>query len=1497
MTRSIAPHWFFALLGSALVATASAALSAPSALRSSNVRATSFTLHWAAPAGASRGIAGYDIFRDGVLAGTSTSRGFVVVGLAPLTACNMTVVAHDGAGNVSPASAGITVTTAADTTKPTRPVGLVASSITTTSCALAWTPSADDVGVAGYNIFRSGALLGSSPDAVFSPAGLAPDTNHRLTVRAFDAAGNVSAASVALVVRTLANPPSVPSGLTVANLQAASFTLKWPASAGGTGGIAGYDLFREGVLAGSTTKRSYTFTGLIPVTEYHLSVASRDTVGNVSAPSATLAATTLADTARPTVPTELNASAVTHHSFALHWTASRDNVGVTGYDVLRNGGLVGTTSATTCDVTGLAPLTMYTMRVKARDAAGNISAASAALSVTTSMVPNNPPVVAMISPAEGAAFTAPATIALAAAAKDTDGTVVKVEFFDGATKLGETLDPAPSPATFTLPFTFTPVGPRRLFARATDNRNATTDSAPVAIRLLSGLPYVTDFEADEEYVPGTLDAQHGWSVTAGSAQVITSDAAHGEQSVSLEAGATAATADQEFGPGQSNPTVVFIDLFAKPVAAADPSTGVLFDLDNARLGCVVDGGSGRFTALDGDGQGGGNWKTQDPVLLLDGNNTALAWCRLTARLDYTSKTWDFFLDGRLLAADLKFRFGEPGRFGGISFRGDVAAATGLDDLYAGADNPLFVDADRDGMDDAWEMAQGLDPLVNDRAGDPDGDGLTNIREFMLGTDPGKNDTDGDGLTDAQELALGTNPRLADTDADGMPDGWEHQQGLDPLADGDAGLDGDGDGRTNLDEFLAGTDPGDYYNSETPLLRIVSGNNQTGLPGQFNPEPLIVSVFNSDGTVPLANAPLTFTVQSGGGQLALSGSGTPVLSGMLNMRADTEGGAQAYYLQPSVPDVPGMVRVLAGRAEISFASTSTAGGPVDADHNGLPDEWEQQHFGRAGVNPSGDPDNDALTNLEEYEDGSDPNSPNLDPADADGDGLSDAWEMRYFSTLDYGPDDQFGAMAGTLFQYYQQGLVPQLQIPPVSAGLRAWYQAGTGIFFSDSPQYPPPIRLWADLAGNGFHLAQSDSAAQPVYLSYEDSTPHMLFGSGQRMVGAAGDVLVDSTDLTVFALINPAGAQTDGAVVAALGDGTAGGFTLHQNGSGLNQYVLTWRRAADQSVQGGSVPVSVVAGQLQLVTFVKHGAIQSGFLDGGLQATGTVAVDLQPAGTGISLGGQTGQRNAGFSGEINVLLVYNRALSATEQGRVEDALLEQYHLGDTDQNGLPDRWERQYFGQTGVDPEADPDGDGLSNRQERQYGTNPGRTDTDGDGLPDGWEVKYGFNPQVPEPGSVLTSDADGDGLTLVQESQAGTKPHNADTDGDGMPDGWELRYGLDPLQNDDAIGDLDGDGATNLEEYCAHTDPAEAFDGATALLTPLTGEAGELGVQVTTASGTPVVGALVEFSASDESECILSHPQSGILHQTFAVRSDGNGIARVFVREFLRQPAQPDIRL
>ncbi|WP_419998894.1 glycoside hydrolase family 6 protein [Streptomyces boninensis] len=89
-----------------------------------------------------------------------------------------------------------------DTTAPSRPTGLTVTGKTSSSVSLSWTAATDNVGVAGYDIFRGSTQVGSSTTTSFTDTGLNASTAYSYTVRARDAAGNVSAASAAVSATT-----------------------------------------------------------------------------------------------------------------------------------------------------------------------------------------------------------------------------------------------------------------------------------------------------------------------------------------------------------------------------------------------------------------------------------------------------------------------------------------------------------------------------------------------------------------------------------------------------------------------------------------------------------------------------------------------------------------------------------------------------------------------------------------------------------------------------------------------------------------------------------------------------------------------------------------------------------------------------------------------------------------------------------------------------------------------------------------------------------------------------------------------------------------------------------------------------------------------------------------------------------------------------------------------------------------------------------------------
>src|SRR5437762_3462805 len=181
---------------------------------------------------------------------------------------------------------------------------------------------------------------------------------------------------------TVADPYWMQRSATTAS--SSRINLSWLATTDNVGVIR-YSVYRDGVQIASVAGRSYANTGLSAATTYSYTVAASDAARNASAQSSPVSATTKAplDTQAPSIPTNLAASAITPTTLTLSWNAATDNVAVAGYRVYLNGTLLLSPSSTSAQIIELTPDFTRSFTVAAFDAAGNASAPSAPLSVTT----------------------------------------------------------------------------------------------------------------------------------------------------------------------------------------------------------------------------------------------------------------------------------------------------------------------------------------------------------------------------------------------------------------------------------------------------------------------------------------------------------------------------------------------------------------------------------------------------------------------------------------------------------------------------------------------------------------------------------------------------------------------------------------------------------------------------------------------------------------------------------------------------------------------------------------------------------------------------------------------------------------------------------------------------------------------------------------------------------------------------------------------------------
>lgn len=188
----------------------------------------------------------------------------------------------------------VPVTVGPDTQPPAPPGYITINNRTDTSVTISWVASTDNIGVTGYYIYNGSTQIGSTASTSYTINGLTPSTTYTFTIKATDAAGNISTGSSKTITTDPPNdqtPPSAPV-LSVKGKSDQTASLTWSAATDNVG-VTNYRTYRDSTRITTLPPEnlSYTATGLAPNTTYTFSVHALDAAGNAT-PSNSVTVTT-----------------------------------------------------------------------------------------------------------------------------------------------------------------------------------------------------------------------------------------------------------------------------------------------------------------------------------------------------------------------------------------------------------------------------------------------------------------------------------------------------------------------------------------------------------------------------------------------------------------------------------------------------------------------------------------------------------------------------------------------------------------------------------------------------------------------------------------------------------------------------------------------------------------------------------------------------------------------------------------------------------------------------------------------------------------------------------------------------------------------------------------------------------------------------------------------------------------------------------------------------
>jgi autotransporter-associated beta strand protein len=606
----------------------------------------------------------------------------------------------------------------------------------------------------------------------------------------------------------------------------------------------------------------------------------------------------------------------------------------------------------------------------------------------------------------------------------------------------------------------------------------------------------------------------------------------------------------------------------------------------------------------------------------------------------------------------------------------------------------------------------------------------------------------------------------DTDGDGMTDVYETANGLDPNDDGtvdpDNGAAGnlDGDFATNYEEFLAGT----------------AANNPASDP------------LNTDND----GLPDSWETTYFGGIAAQTGAD--------DYDGDFDTNVQEYD---------------------NATNPALAGSLTDSDADGLGDGWEILYFTNIGAKDgTADSDTDLVTDLQEYEYGSNPTDSSFSPIFAK---AKNRWSFTNNLT------DSVGTSNATIENLAGTNVVTQNPTSITFAGgakaTSQWVKLGSNLL--PARNTPCTIQLWATYNGVqnwarvfDFH----NSTTETLFMSWSvagtngtdrvgwvdaanltsDNTNNYVFGATKYHIvmtiepspSTPGSSLVKWYSAPAYdgvgnlAIGAPKGVATVANSLALMNDAiNAIGYSPWPDNAPSATYdeVRIWDGALPQwAIQGLHEKGPDDAAQVDSDTDGLPDAFEEFYF-----------------GDGVLTYGPSSNPDNDSATNLEELLAGSDPNSA-----LSDPF-------DTDLDGLPDAWELDNFADLDENAGTDPDGDRSNNAAELAATTDPASytsfPDSDSDGMSDGWETFY-FGDLSDAGGT----DGDGDLLTSLDEFVANSNPGDplspgtpdGDIDNDGLPDRWELTW-FSPtnLATQTGAADSDGDGASNLAEYRATSNP------------------------------------------------------------------------------------------